>query len=101
MNFWDLDARLGYMRLISLASSMTHEERRYEEVKRVTEKEEKELLYIRVELVSISEIINNHGLIFNDVILCLSTFPNRDKPSYTLKTHSICWEQKTCKLSKG
>lgn len=69
MNFWDLDARMGYMKLISLASLMTHEERRYEEMKRVMEREEKEPLYIRVELVSISDIINNHGLISNDVIL--------------------------------
>jgi len=48
---------------------MTYQEIIYEEVKRVMEKEEKEPLYIRVEIVSLRDIINNHGLIYNDVIL--------------------------------
>lgn len=44
MNFWDPNSRLGDMHLMALASWMTHEETRVEEVKKVMEKEEKESL---------------------------------------------------------
>lgn len=69
MNFWDPNTRLGDMQLMALASWMTHEETRDEEVKRVMKKDEKEPLYIRVEWLIPRDVISNHGLIFDDVAL--------------------------------
>lgn len=63
MKFWDHNSRLGDMQLMELASWLTHEEARAEEVNRVMTKEEKELLYIRAELVSPKVIISNHNII--------------------------------------
>lgn len=40
-NFWDLNSRLGDTQLMALASYMTHEEARSEEVNRVMTREEK------------------------------------------------------------
>ena len=51
---------------MALASLLTHEEKRVEEVKIVMTKEEKEPLYIIVELVSPKATINNHNLISLD-----------------------------------
>lgn len=76
MNFMDPNARLGDTQLTALASWMTHEEVRDEEVKRVMEKEEKEPLYIRVELVSPMVVTSNHRIIYNDVDLAPKIFSN-------------------------
>lgn len=54
---------------MALLSWMNHEEARVEEVKRVIEKEEKEPLYIRTQLVSPMDVIRNHGIISDDVVL--------------------------------
>lgn len=69
MNIWDPNARLADTQMMPLASTMTHEEARDEEVKRVMGKEENEPLYIRLEIVSPMYIIKNHNIISNDAEL--------------------------------
>lgn len=66
LNFWDPNSRLGDIQLMELTSWLTHEEARVEEVKKVMTEEEKEPLYIRVELISLKAVINNHNLIASD-----------------------------------
>ena len=69
MNHWDPNSRLGNMQLMALAYWLVHEETRLEEVKRVITKEEKEILYIRAQLMSSKSVMRNHSLISNDVVL--------------------------------
>lgn len=66
MEFWDANSRLGDMQLMELASWLTHEGTRVEEVKRVMSKEESKPLYIRENLVSHKVVISNRILISND-----------------------------------
>jgi len=63
LNLWNPNSKLGDMQLMELASWLTHEEARAKEVKKVMTKEEKEPLYIKVELVIPKVVIRNHNLI--------------------------------------
>jgi len=64
---------------MDLASWLTHEETRAEEVKKVMTKEQKEPLYIRVELVSPKDVNNIHSLISNDVNLAPKYIATKEK----------------------
>jgi len=64
LNVWDPNANLGNLQLMALASWMTHEEARAEEVKRIVEKEERDPLY------TIAEHINSM-----DIITTTTSFP--------------------------
>lgn len=66
INFWDPSLRLGDMQLMALASWLTHEETKVEEVERVIRKEKEEPLSVITELVSPKAIINNQNLISFD-----------------------------------
>lgn len=50
----------------ALASWMSHEEARDNEVKRVLEREEKETLYIREKNINSMAVISTHNIIAND-----------------------------------
>lgn len=47
LNVWDPNPKMGDLQLMALASWMSHEEARAKEVKRVLERDETNLLYIR------------------------------------------------------
>lgn len=64
---------------MELASWLTHEEIRDEEVKKVMAKEEKEPLYIKEELVSPATIINNDNLISYDSDLAPKYITTQEK----------------------
>ena len=74
MNHRDPNSRLGGMSLMDLGSWLEHEEIMVEQVKIVMEKEEKEHLYIIVELMSPKVVTRNHSLISNDVVLAPKYF---------------------------
>lgn len=50
MNLWDPNSRLGDLQLMAMASSMSHEEKRAIEIKKLMAKEPNEPLMIRAEL---------------------------------------------------
>lgn len=79
MNFGDPNSRFGDMKLMDLASWMTHDETRVEEVKKVMEKEEKEQLYIKAELVSPNIVTSNHNLISNYATLAPKYIATQEK----------------------
>lgn len=67
MNLWHPNSSLGDMKLMSLASWLTHKETRVKEVKMVITKEEIEPLYIKVKLVSHKVVMSNQNLISFDL----------------------------------
>jgi len=79
LNFCDPNSILGDMQLMALTSWLTHEEERVEEMKKVMTIEEKEPLYIKVELVSPKVFINNHNLMAFDPSLAPRYIANQEK----------------------
>ena len=69
INVWDPNEKLGDLQLMALASWMSHEEAKVEEVKRVLVKEEKLPVYIRAKQISSKAVISNQNIISNDVKL--------------------------------
>lgn len=66
MNVWDLNANLGCLQLMALASWMNHEEERVAEMKRILAREQEKNLMIRFEQSNLMGLINTHNLIAND-----------------------------------
>ena len=66
INIWDLNAELGDLQLMALASSMNHEKSRDTKMKIILAREQNEPLFIRDEQSNPMAIINIHNLISND-----------------------------------
>jgi len=79
LNFWDPSSRLGDMKLMALASWLTREKIRDEEVRKLMENEEKDPLYIIEVLVSSAAVISNHNLISSDSYLAPKYIETQEK----------------------
>lgn len=69
MNFLDFNSKIGDVQLMELASWLTHEEIRVEEVKKVMCNDAHEPLYIIAEMICPKVSIKNHNIIFTDTQL--------------------------------
>lgn len=65
--------------MMTLASWLAHEETRDEEVNKVMAKDEKDPLYIRVELLIPTTVINNHNLISSNFDLAPKCITNQEQ----------------------
>lgn len=79
LKFFYPNSILGHMQLMGLSSWFTHEETKVEEVKKLMTKEENKTLYIKPELVSLNDVINNHIIISNDVTLAPKYISTQEK----------------------
>lgn len=66
MNHWDPNSRMGDVKLMALASQLTHEEVRDEEIKRVMGREVSEPLWVKSQLRSRRLVASKHNLIEGD-----------------------------------
>ena len=60
MNLWDLNARLGDLQLMAMASWMSHEDKRLAEIQKLMAKEQNEPLMIKAEPSNPLALINTH-----------------------------------------
>lgn len=66
MNIWEPNKRMEDVKLLALASWLTHEEAKNYEIKRVMYREVNEPLWIIIELRGTHLVTSNHNIIFKD-----------------------------------